>query len=295
MKLSCLKKIQRIMKRKKNLWIEGRERGAGMVEILISVAILSLILTSLYSLFIGQYRSFEAQRDIATTQRDIRASLSLLERDVRMAGFGVPRGTNPIAAVADGTGSNPSAPDSISINFSIGPLAYLVSNTVEFPGSQNIISVNSASSFNVGDTVNLINNDNNNLLGTYTVTDVDVLNNKLSLDTDPSSSGMEVGDLIVRNFKTVTYSVVQNPVTGRNELVRNDGTVQSVIIDGIVDFQLSYILDDGTEVTAPADLSDIRRVRLDLVAETVREVAQLGGNQIPRELRTIIPVKNVRL
>ncbi len=266
-----------------------------MVEILVSVAILGIILTSLYGLFVGQYRSFEAQRDIATTQRDIRASLSLIERDIRMAGFGVPRGTNPVAAISDGTGIDPSAPDSISINLSIGPLVYLVSNVVEFPGSENIISVNSASSFKAGDTINIINNDDNTLLGTYKVTAVDIPNDKLSLDADPSSSGMEVGDFVLKSYKTITYSVTQNPDTGRNELIRSDGTVQSVIIDGIVDFQLSYILDDGTEVTAPSDLSDIRRVHIDLVAESVKDVAQLGGNQLLRELKTTIPIKNIRL
>lgn len=264
--------------------------GAGIIEILIAVAILSIILSGLYNLFISQYRSFEAQRDVSITQRDVRASLSLLERDIRMAGFGVPRGNNPIAALVNGASGDP---DRISINFSPGPYTYLTSNIVELPGVQNIIQVDSVTRFRVGDTVNIINNDNNNLLGTYAVNAVDTVNSKLSLNADPSGTGIDVGDFVARNFKTISYSVVLNPGSGRNELIRDDGTVQSTIVDGVVDFQLSYILDDGSEVTSPANLADIRRVRIDLTGETTKEVARLQ-TQIPRKIATIVPVKNVR-
>lgn len=272
-----------------------REKGFSIVEVLIAISILSFILAGLYNLFNSQYRSFEAQRDVSITQRDIRASLSLLERDIRMAGFGVPRGNNPVAALQNGIIGDAAAPDSLSINFSIGPFTYLASSTVELPGVENIIKVDSVTGFSAGDTLNIINNQNNNLVGNYGINTVDTGNNKLSLNADPSLNGIEVGYFVVRSFKTVTYSVVTNGTTGRKELKRNDGTVQSTIIDGVADFQLSYILDDGSEVASPANLSTIRRVRIDLTAETIKEAARSGSQQIPRELVTIVPVKNVRL
>lgn len=271
------------------------EKGFGIIEVIIAVSILTFILAGLYNLFNSQYRSFEAQRDVSITQRDIRASLSLIERDIRMAGFGVPRGDNPIAALQNGTQGNPADPDSTSINFSPGPFTYLKSITVE-PG--NIIQVDSVMGFGPGDNINIINNENNNLVGgpdQYIINSVDVVNNKLSMNVDPTLGGIKVGYFVVRDFKTVSYSAVTNAGTGRRELIRDDGTVRSVIIDGVTDFQLSYILDDGSETASPANLSDIRRVRIDLRAETTKEVAKLGTDQIPRELITIVPVKNVRL
>jgi len=270
------------------------QNGFSIVEVLITVSILSLVLSGLYNVFYSQYRSFEAQRDVLVTQRDIRVSLSLIERDVRMAGFGVPRGSNPVAALQDGIVGDATAPDTISINFSPGPFTYLTSSAVTSPGVDNIVQVDSVGAFQVGNTINIINNSDNNLIGTYVVNDIDTGNVTLSLDADPSGAGIDVGDFVVRDFKAITYSTAIAG-TGRRELRRGDGVVQSTIIDGVVDFQLSYILDDGTEVTSPADLSDINLIRIDLIAQTTKETAQLGAQQIPRELTTIIPVKNSRL
>src|SRR3990172_13142421 len=126
------------------------QNGFSMVEILVAVSILSIVLAGLYNLFNSQVRSFEAQRDVLVTQRDIRASLSLLERDVRMAGFGVPRGSNPVAALQDGIVGDATAPDTISINFSPGPFTLLTSSTVASPGVNNIIQVDSVTAFQVG-------------------------------------------------------------------------------------------------------------------------------------------------
>src|SRR3990167_7115615 len=106
-----------------------RQRGFSFIEIIIAVSILTFVIAALYNLFNSQYRSFEAQRDVLVTQRDIRASLSLLERDIRMAGFGVPRGSNPVAALQDGIVGDATAPDTISINFSPGPFTLLTSST----------------------------------------------------------------------------------------------------------------------------------------------------------------------
>ncbi len=269
------------------------QKGFTMIEVLVAVAILSIVLTSLYNLFISQFRTFEAQRDVSTTQRDIRASLELLERDVRMAGFGVPRGANPIALVQNGTFGNAADPDSISINFSRGPVTYLSAGTVTQPG--NNIQVNSVTDFVVGDPVNIVSKYNNNLIGGYVITAINTGTNTLSLNVDPTPQGIDTGDFAVKAFNTVSYSVSVNGVTGRRELIRNDGVVQSVIADGVNNFQLSYILSNGTETSTPGTLSDIRRIRIDLITATTKTVARSGGQQIPRELVTIVPVKNIRL
>ena len=272
------------------------QKGFSAVELLITIGIMGFVLAALYNIMISQQRTYEAQKDVSVTQRDVRAATSYLERDIRMAGLAVPRGTNPVAAFQNGTGLNPAAPDSISINFSPGPLTYLRTAAVQLPGTDNIIQVDSIASFNVGDTINIINNETNNLLGQYTVSAVNSGNNELSLNSNPLLDGViDIGFLVARNFKTINYQVTANAVTGRNELVRNDGVVQSTIIDGITDFQISYILDDGSEVTAPANLIDVRRLRIDVTAATIKQAARLGGQPTSREIRTLVPIKNIRL
>ncbi len=272
------------------------DKGFSTVELLITVGIMGFVLAALYNVMISQQRTFEAQRDVSVTQRDVRASVSYIERDIRMAGLAVPRGTNPIAAFQDGALGNPAAPDTISINFSPGPMTYLRTSTVQLPGGSNIIQVDSVNGFNVGDPINIINNETNNLVGQYVVNAVDSVNNELSLDSDPSLDGViDIGFLVARNFRTIIYRVAADAVTGRNELIRDDGTVQSVIVDGITDFQLTYMLDDGSQVTAPANLADVRRVRIDITAATIRQAARLTSGATSRQITTTVPIKNIRL
>ncbi|MCC6544614.1 MAG: prepilin-type N-terminal cleavage/methylation domain-containing protein [Nitrospirae bacterium] len=272
------------------------QRGFSAVELLITVGIMGFVLAALYNVMISQQRTFEAQRDVSITQRDVRASIAYMERDIRMAGLAVPRGTNPVAAFQDGTPGDAAAPDRVSINFSPGPMTYLTANTVELPGTDNKVTVDSVTGFNAGDSINIINNENNILVGNYVVTAVDSANKKISLNSNPLSDGViNPGFLFARNFRTIAYRVQTAPATGRNELIRDDGVVQSTIIDGITDFQISYILDDGSEVTAPANLIDVRRIRIDVTAATIRQAARLGGQPTAREITTIVPVKNIRL
>ncbi len=272
------------------------QRGFSAVELLITVGIMGFVLAALYNVLIGQQRTYEAQRDVSVTQRDIRATLSYLERDIRMAGLAVPRGTNPVAALQDGILGNPAAPDTISINFSPGPLSYLTASTVDLPGTDNIIKVDSVAGFNAGDTINIINNETNNLVGEYVISSVDSGDNELSLDSNPLLDGViDLGFLVARNFRTINYRVAADAVTGRNELIRDDGTVQSVVVDGITDFQLTYILDTGNEVTAPADLATVRRIRINITAATIRQAARLTAGPTSRQITTIVPIKNIRL
>ena len=60
------------------------QRGFSAIELLITVGIMGFVLAALYNIMISQQRTYEAQRDLSVTQRDVRAALSYLERDVRM-------------------------------------------------------------------------------------------------------------------------------------------------------------------------------------------------------------------
>src|SRR3970282_2841134 len=78
------------------------QRGFSAIELLITVGIMGFVLAALYNIMISQQRTYEAQKDVSVHQRDVRASISYIERDVRMAGLAVPRGTNPQAPFQDG-------------------------------------------------------------------------------------------------------------------------------------------------------------------------------------------------
>lgn len=69
-------------------------RGFTLIEVLITLAISGVIMTGVYTAFKSQQDSYLAQEQVAEVQQNIRASLDLLVRDLRMAGFRGNGGSN---------------------------------------------------------------------------------------------------------------------------------------------------------------------------------------------------------
>jgi hypothetical protein len=57
-------------------------------------------------------------------------------------------------------------------------------------------------------------------------------------------------------------------------------------------FQFSYVLDDGTEVDAPADPAQVRAARVSLTGQTVVTTAYMGGNAKTRTLTSLAKIRN---
>lgn len=63
----------------------NRERGFTLVELLIYVAMFSLVLTGMYSLFITNTRSYTSQENTMVMTQDLRATMQLMVTEIRMA------------------------------------------------------------------------------------------------------------------------------------------------------------------------------------------------------------------
>lgn len=67
-------------------------RGFTLLEIAVSLAILTLSMTFVFAAFLSRQQSFLAQEEITRMQRNIRTGMGFLERDLRSAGYGFPPG-----------------------------------------------------------------------------------------------------------------------------------------------------------------------------------------------------------
>lgn len=77
----------------------GRDRrGMTLVELLLVMAILSVVTLALMSLFIPTYQSTHAQTQVSDVQDNLRLALKVMTRDILHAGFLVP--TDPITATS---------------------------------------------------------------------------------------------------------------------------------------------------------------------------------------------------
>ena len=71
--------------RKKRL--ANLQQGFTLVELLVAMAMAGIVIGAIYSTYKSQQDSYIAQEQVAEMQQNLRASLYMMARDIRMAGF----------------------------------------------------------------------------------------------------------------------------------------------------------------------------------------------------------------
>ncbi|MBI3595954.1 MAG: prepilin-type N-terminal cleavage/methylation domain-containing protein [Nitrospirae bacterium] len=260
-------------------------RGMTLVELMVALTILSFAMVFILAIFMTQHRSYVVQEDVADTQSDARASLDLLTRDLRSAGFGISAGQTGI------TITNDSNPDSITFQVAQGPSTYLISPPV---GSTITVANTPGNTFTVGNTVTLLGiNSRSPIGGNYTVNAI--AGTAITLNNAPV--GAANGDLVLSPIVTIAYSVIPDPNVPNAFILQRtlNLTPAERLADHIQDLQFSYIMNDSTEVNtvAAANLKDIVMVRVTITSQTIIKDAETGvGVPRTRQLSTLVRLKN---
>lgn len=69
------------------LGLAGRRGGFSLVELMVAMAVSLVVLGAMYSVFIGQNRTFSNQESIVDVQQSVRAGMDMIVREVGMAGY----------------------------------------------------------------------------------------------------------------------------------------------------------------------------------------------------------------
>jgi prepilin-type N-terminal cleavage/methylation domain-containing protein len=81
-------------------------RGFTLVELIITVAIVGVVMGSIYTVFVRSNRVYISQEEVVAAQQEARAALEILGREIRMTGFiaaqNQPGGASPITVAAWG-------------------------------------------------------------------------------------------------------------------------------------------------------------------------------------------------
>ncbi|MGB3398914.1 MAG: PilW family protein [Candidatus Deferrimicrobiaceae bacterium] len=272
------------------------EAGFTLVEVMTAMIILGIAMTAAYATFQFQHASFTVQNRVAETQQNLRSVLEVMERDIRMAGYGIP------AAVPVPNGLLPGGDNTIhnirSLNRTTGAdeiyILYMYDMDSSLPptdapggmgGYATTLNVSNVAGFWQGDLV-LVRDDQNASM--FEVTQVP---SGTTLNFDPGGStnlynnsawphtpfpgyGLNVA---VSKARFVRYFIdTTDPDHPTLMLDRMTGVLPQPLADDIEDMQIQYGLDtDGdfivdTLVNAPTatQIPQVKQVRLFLSART---------------------------
>ena len=87
-----------------------KQKGTSFMEVMIALAIMGVITTAIFKLYIASHKNYIVQDEVQFTQQNARAAIDELSRQIKMAGYDLPLGMNAVESAN-------TDPDTITINY----------------------------------------------------------------------------------------------------------------------------------------------------------------------------------
>jgi type IV pilus assembly protein PilW len=247
-------------------------KGVTLIELMIALVISTILVGGTYSIFVSQQRTFTVQDQVVGAQQDGRAALTIMAKDIRMAGmltgidgFSVYGATEAITPT-----NNSTSPDQIRVvyaaeEFTSGGTSVTVTNV-----ANNVVTLSDPiGTFFNGSNKNFVAFEGKNAV--YQISSASGNTLTLSSGSTPPDNLKSYSARVLR-VRAITYSV------SGTTLQRNDGEgVQplagSTNQSQVEDLQIAYQVQGDTVNwynTTPSGKTnaDIRAVRINLLMRT---------------------------
>jgi type IV pilus assembly protein PilW len=258
-----------------------KNKGLTLIELLIALVLSSVLVASLYRIFITQQNTYTVQDQVADMQQNIRGAIDRMTREIRMAGYG----GNILAVFGNVNGfTNLITPASNSITIIMADeVGVLKQNATK---GTNQVKVTNASLFDTDKKKYLCLNGLDNYLVQSVVSDTITLTTSLAEDHLANES--------VYLVKAMTYDLGLSG--GKTALRRNENTGGGAqpLADNVEGLQYTYFDADGNITPNPPD---IRMIKVTVTAKTnMADPEYKGGDGYRRRtLFSSIKARNMGL
>jgi type IV pilus assembly protein PilW len=258
-----------------------KKDGLTLIELLIALALSSLLITVLYRVFISQQKTYSAQDQIADMQQNVRIAMGQMAKDIRMAGYG----GDILSVFGDVNGfTDIITPASDAITVILADEVGALKQNAEKGMDQ--LKVTNARIFNTDKKKYLCLNGLNNYLVQSVTGDTILL-------TAPLEEGHPVNQPVYL-VKAVSYYV---GISGGKTVLRrneNTGGGGQPLAENIERLEFSYFDVNGESTVNPGD---IRMVRVTVTAKTsmVDSEYKGGDGYRRRTLSSHVTVRNMGL
>jgi prepilin-type N-terminal cleavage/methylation domain-containing protein len=265
----------------------GKEKGFTILELLIALMITAIMVTAGYGVYINQHESWIIQEQVTSMQQNARAAMHELETKIRMAGYKLPGGIEPIYA-------KNSNPDTITIIFKNemecdAPLEH----TMPQPSSELRCDGHDISCFHEN-TWAYIYDPFADTGEFFYITQVQESSSHIQHNTTNLSRCYPQGS-IVSYMDMFKFYIDKTDTTHPNLMEQHVLDTPFVYAENIEDLQFRYGLANGVYVDIPPAASVVREVQISLVARTDRKDLQFAGQYRRRSLTSDVKIRNLGL
>jgi prepilin-type N-terminal cleavage/methylation domain-containing protein len=238
-----------------------RKMGLTLIELLIALALSSILIAALYRVFMSQHKTYGIQDQVADMQQNVRIAVGQMIREIRMAGYG----GNILAIFGNINGfTDIITPSDNSITIILADQVGVLKQSVT--KGLNQLKITNASIFNTEKKKYLCLNGLNNYSIQSIETDTITLTTPLLED--------HIINEPVYLVKAITYSLGLSsgkPALRRNE---NTGGGAQPVAENIDNLQFNYFDENGNVTLKP---SNIRLVKVTVSAKTNRFDSEYKG------------------
>jgi prepilin-type N-terminal cleavage/methylation domain-containing protein len=260
--------------------------GFTLIEILVALAITSILVTAIYRFFIGQHHAYTIQDQVIEMEQNARVAMDMIRRDLRMAGYHamgddlinnlsdfVPSSfipTYPVTVnldanpkISEGSGTDPDVITFLSVLPTDNNPTTL---SAAVPPGSNQITLDLTDDYKVGDMIHIGT-------GSEYATVTAISGSTLTIDTNPAdaagsqgiarnyAAGTPVGEIYVVSYAVFNddndpsfdyhdpgHPVLKRKVNDVGFMTVDTPVIEDIVAENITDMQLSHLGSGEIEV-----------------------------------------------